>query len=215
MATYCTDVIFNFFLEKLQIRDDCGVTRVRDTERVYPLERIPQCLGHLGISYVKSVVHHVLHVMYGISAVVVVEPPLEGCEETPGLRLNFEETIVDCDLLTLFYHRNDLEGNNYVVYHYTVVMKHLKYSRPFVQALGFLIGLYRLRFGFSFRHFFVNGLSLFTSMYWLYHNLTVYGQFSVAFLVSVGELCFILYLLNLKKHEEEDPNKLSNSLKIS
>ena len=94
-------------------------------------------------------------------------------------------------------------------------MKHLKYSRPFVQALGFLIGMFRLRFGFAFRHVFVNVLSLCTSLYWMYHNFHVDGPFAVTFFVSVAEFLFILYLLNLKRQEEEESKKLPNSFKSS
>lgn len=94
-------------------------------------------------------------------------------------------------------------------------MKHLKYSRPFVQALGFLIGMFRLRFGFAFRHVFVNVLSLCTSLYWMYHNFHTDGPSAVTFFVSVGEFLFILYLLNLKRQEEEESKKLPNSFKSS
>ena len=95
-------------------------------------------------------------------------------------------------------------------------MKHLKYSRPFVQALGFLIGMFRLRFGFAFRHLFVNFLSLGTSLYWMYHNFHVDGPFAVTFFVSVAEFFFILYLLYLKRQDEAEESKnSSNSLRSS
>ena len=94
-------------------------------------------------------------------------------------------------------------------------MKHLKYSRPFAMVIGFLIGMFRLRFGFAFRHVFVNVLSMFTSLFWMYYNFHTDGPFAVTFFVSVAEFLFILYLLNLKRQEEEESKKLPNSFKSS